>query len=159
LDLRSLDVTDADPTSPYGVDARNTVLELPSRLRFHFSGQGRTFDEISDARWTVYGQNAEFRWDANAQPHYDNVLHRVLIPFRCSVRDFVVEDCKSPFYTLRGQAPIERSGWALPAAAIDISNPTPAAGVGGMWIQTKPGLSNVWRGLDAGSLALKKPGL
>lgn len=158
LDLDQPAVTDADPSSPYGIDARNVMLELPAQLEFHFSGQGgRTFDAISQARWTVYGANAGFAWDAQAQPHYSNILHRVLIPFKCSEASFQVADCKSPFYTVGGQAPIVLSAWALPAAPIDIANPTAAVGEGAMAVQCDPGLTSIWKGLEGGELTLQKP--
>lgn len=157
LDLEQPAVTGADPTSPYGVDARAMTLELPARLSFRFSGQaGRTFEEISDARWTVYGDDAGFEWNAQGQPRYDSALHRVRIPFASSATKFEVTDSQSPFDTLRGTAAIVDSAWALPAAPIDIANPTPAAGEGGLVVECKPGLTNVWTGLE-GELALQKP--
>lgn len=157
LQLRQPPVTDADPSSPYGLDARAASLDLPDRLNLHFSGFGRTFDQIGNAAWKVYGHEAGFQWATAQTPQYDGLLHRVLIPFACQAPDFAVSDCQSPYFSLIGKAPIAGSAWALPAAPIDILNPTPAAGIGGMLIRCQPGLTAEWKGLRGGQLNLNQP--
>ena len=52
-----------DPTSPYGIDARDSQVQLPERLVFRFTGAGSTFVEVSRARWNVFGHEASFEWD------------------------------------------------------------------------------------------------
>lgn len=157
LRLRQPAVTDADPTSPYGVDARNASLDLPQRLSFHFSNAGSVIEEVTPARWNIYGHDASFRWNEQKPVVYDSLLHRILIPFTCSTHDFTVRDCKSPFHTLRGTAPITSSAWALPTATIDVLNPTPAAGIGAMLVKCSKGLTNSWKGLQGGELNLTQP--
>ncbi len=157
LQLQQPAVTDADPSSPYGIDARNAELELPENLSFHFSGAGSALDEISDAQWKVYGHQASFEWISQQPAQYDNLLHRVLIPFNCSKLDFEVNDCQSPFHTLRGKAEISQGAWALPAATIDILHPTPASGIGALLVRCKKGLTAVWKGLNGGELNLNQP--
>jgi hypothetical protein len=152
-------VVSGDSTSPYGVDARAATLQLPGRLSFHFSGQGAQLDEISSARWNVYGQDAQFSWKKHAAPTYDGLLHRVFVPFECSAPRFSVSDCKSPFYTVKGQAPIAASAWALPAGSIDLLHPTPAAGIGAMMVTCGAGLTDSWTGLRGGELSLGAPAL
>lgn len=157
LQLRQPAVTDADAVSPYGIDARNATVELPEQFAFHFSSAGTTLDQVGAAQWQVYGDEASFRW-SNGQPVvYDNVLHRVLIPMSCSAQEFNVRDCQSPFLTLQGTAPITNSYWALPAAALDVVNPTPAAGSGGLVVKCGKGLSADWQGLQGGALDLGQP--
>jgi hypothetical protein len=146
-----------DETSPYGVDARTATLQLPDQLNFHFSGQTSQIDDITSSEWNLYGQDSKFDWNQNGSPVYDNVVHRILIPLVCSNQTFSVEDCESPLYTLRGKAPITGSAWALPAAAIDILNPTPAAGIGGILATCGPGLSSSWKGRNGGDLSLNAP--
>jgi len=159
LDLRQPAVSDADPSSPYGVDARAAELDLPAQFAFHFNGQGRAFDEISNARWVVYGHQASFQWQSQTQPTYDAALKRVLIPFTCSQENFQVSDNQSPFHSLQGDAPITASAWALPAAPIDVMNPTPAAGIGGILIRGGKSLTSAWSGLQDGDLHLNQPSL
>ncbi len=157
LQLSQPGVTDADPSSPYGVDARNASLQLPASLSFHFSGAGRTLDEIPNAQWDVFGHIASFEWNKQGAPTYDNVINRILIPFKCSRADFEIASSKSPFHTLAGAAPIKKSAWALTSAPIDILHPTAAAGIGGLLIACGKGLTNEWKGLDGGQLNLNQP--
>jgi hypothetical protein len=157
LQLQQPAAQGADPSSPYGIDARNTMLELPAQLDFHFSGMSSSLDLVAAAQWTTFGQNTTFEWNQNAQPIYDNVLQRVLVPFSCSPASFQVTDCQSPFNRVQGQAPITLGAWGLPAATIDVLHPTPAAGIGGMLVKCDPGLAVEWNGLKGGNLNLKQP--
>ncbi len=157
LQLQQPGVTNADATSPYGIDARNASLQLPQTFAFRFSGTQSKIDQVSTAQWNVYDHTADFRWDNQQQPIYDNLLHRVLIPIVCSTPDFTVRDCRSPFYQVRGVAAIASSHWALSAAPIDILNPTPAAGIGALVVKCQKGLTTDWQGLKGGSLNLNQP--
>jgi hypothetical protein len=147
----------ADPSSPYGIDARDSSVRLPERLVFRFSGAGATFTEISRARWNVFGHQASFEWDRAGIGNYDAAIHRVLVPFSCSERMFEIRSSKSPLNTLAGETRITRSAWALPSAPIDIANPTPAAGIGAMLVIGRKGLTTVWKGLTDGELNLTQP--
>ena len=157
LSLQQPAVTDADPASVYGVDARDAELDLPSIFSFHFSGTTRQIDEVSEARWNVFGHAAGFEWDRNTAPTYDNLIKRVLIPLVCSERNFTVNSCRSPLHTVRGRTRINSSAWALASGPIDVANPTPAAGIGGLLIKGATGLSNDWQGLKGGELNLVQP--
>ncbi len=98
LVLDQPDVTDADKTSPYGIDARNSKLNLPTNLNFHFSKSGSAIDDIGGRTgWLVYGHKASFQWDKSKSPTFNSALNRVLIPFNCSEQDFSVKECKSTF--------------------------------------------------------------
>lgn len=157
LELQQPGLTGADPSSPYGIDAREASLQLPEMLSFHFSGAGRTLDEISSARWDVFGHRASFEWNRTGTPLYDNLTHRVLIPFNCSEPAFEIRSCNSPFHTVRGRAPIRKSAWALPAAPIDIVHPTAASGIGALLVGCGEGLTSAWKGLRDGELNLTQP--
>ena len=157
LQLQQPGVIGADATSPYGIDARNASLQLPQTFAFRFSGTQSLIGEVGEAQWNVYGHTADFRWNNEQQPIYDNLLHRVLIPMVCSTPDFTVRDCQSPFYQVRGSAAIASSHWALPAAPIDILNPTSAAGIGALVVKGNPGLTTDWQGLKGGSINLVQP--
>ena len=159
LDLDQPAVTGADPASPYGIDARNATLTLPKQLTFHFSGSGGHIDKVARRpaleRYTATTDS--FTWNNKIAPTYDAVLNRVFIPFTCSEKKFTVRACKSPFTTFAGTADIQRSMWALPTAQIDVTKPSPAAGIGGMAIQCKKGLTVSWAGLQGGDVNLTNP--
>ncbi len=158
LDLDQPAVTDADPSSPYGPDARNETLTLPTQLAFHFSGNARAIDAISGAtHWDVYGHTAAFKWNKKGAPTYDAVLNRVLIPFTCSKKTFAIQDCQSPFTTFAGTADIQWAAWALPTAQIDVTKPSPAAGIGGIAIRCAQGVTVQWSGLQGGDINLTNP--
>src|SRR5262245_1215133 len=156
LDLQQPQVN-ADPTSPFGVDARDSSVNLPERLVFRFSGGGSSFSEISRARWDVFGHQASFEWDRAGFGSYDEAIQRVLLPFSCSERRFTVRSSRSVLNRLAGETRITRSALALPAAPIDIANPTPAAGIGALLVIGGQGLSTVWKGLTDGEINSTQP--
>ena len=157
LNLDQADVTDMDEKSPYGVDARSLELELPEHLSFHFSGLGRTIDAVGNAHWNLYGQDLEFTWNSKTQTTYDPILQRIVFPFTASEQTLRIRQNHSQFNTVSGVADIVRSAWALPVAAIDITQPTEASGTGAMLVQTEQGLVNVWQRLEGGGLNLANP--
>ncbi len=157
LQLDQQNVKDADPLSPYGIDARSMELKLPDQLQFHFSGNSRQLDEISDAQWNVYGDARKFRWDKQSPSQYNTTINRIIIPFNSAPDQFAVTHCQSPFESMSGKAPVQKSGWAVPAAMISISAPTPAEGIGGMVIQCDKGLFTQWKGLEGGVVNLRNP--
>jgi hypothetical protein len=160
LDLDPTALADADPASPYGIDARRVVMHLPTQLSFHFSGGGGAIDAVGGhIDWTVYGQSADFRWNAQVTPAFDALVNRVLIPLDCSVNRFAIANCASPFTKFAGTADVERSAWALPVAQLDINKPSPAAGIGGLAIRCKKGLTAEWQGLKGGAVNLPNPWL
>ncbi|MCP4204378.1 MAG: hypothetical protein GY769_20900 [bacterium] len=157
LDLDQAEVKDANDEVPHGADARHLKLELPDKLSFHFSGHGRTIDEVGDARWELYEQELGFAWKSDAQTTYDPLLQRVVFPFAASAEALEVRECRSQAHALSGRAEIIRSAWALSVATIDVSQPTEASGTGAMLVQTKAGLADAWQGLEGGGLQLANP--
>jgi hypothetical protein len=160
LDLDPAATVASDAASPYGKDARKAAMHLPEKLSFHFTGGNGVIDAVDDRiGWKVYGQAADFYWNKKAAPTFDALLNRVLIPLDCSVKRFTVSDCASPFMTLAGAADIERSAWALPVAELDVVKPPPAAGIGGLAVHGKKGLTALWQGLKGGAVNLPAPWL
>ena len=157
LDLNQAEVSDAAAESPFGIDARKLELQLPDSLVFHFSGQGRTIDAVGSARWNLYGQPIDFEWNSQGQATYDLPLQRIVFPFHASEQTLRIGQSASEFTTLRQEAPITRSGWTLPVATIDLSQPTEAAGTGEMMVQGSSGLTNTWAGLAGGGFQLSNP--
>jgi hypothetical protein len=157
LQLHQQSVEGADPNSPYGKDARNAEIQLPSSFMFHFTALNSTITTIGGARWRVFGHRASFEWNSTQTGTYDGLLHRVLIPFSPSTKTFKVTDNQSTFHTLAGKMPITGSYWALSSAPINVSNPSPAAGTGAMLVIGKEGLTAEWSGLQGGAIYLNKP--
>lgn len=160
LDLDQPAVTDADSSSPYGDDARSATLALPGRLQFHFTAAMSAIDEVTGSiGQRIYGETMTFRWDSHTAPTFDQALGRVLIPLASSAQTFAIRSATSSFFTPEGSAPIQRSAWALPAAAIDVAKPSPAAGVGGLLLQCTGGIAVRWSGLIGGDVQLRAPSI
>jgi len=157
LELAQAPVTNANPASPYGPDARELQLDLPRSFAFHFSANGHAIDTVGDARWTLYGQELGFTRRANDSASYDSVLQRVLVPFAPSDEALRIRRARSEFHVLGGAADIARSAWALPVATIDITQPPEAQGTGAMLVQTNQGLFDAWPKLQGGPLNLAHP--
>jgi hypothetical protein len=157
LQLAQQTVSDADPSSDYGKDARAADVRLPREFTFHFGSGTHALDVVGDASWRVYGHQANFAWQNQQATTYDAVLNRVLIPVTASTPSFAVADNQSPFHTLSGEAKLTASFWALPAAPIDIANPTPAEGIGAIAIRCATDLTSNWTALEGGPLNLRQP--
>ena len=157
LELAQPAVSDADAASAYGQDARAAKLELPPNFAFHFGAGARALETIGTASWRTFGHEAEFVWRNSQATSFDKTLQRVFIPLSVSTPKFAATENLSPFHTLSGEAPISGGFWALPAAAIDVANPSPAQGTGALLIRLGAGLSSQWPGLKGGSLNLPHP--
>lgn len=158
LQLRQAGETAERESSDYGVDARDAAMRLPDRFSFRFSGaSGSAIEEVGSAEWNVYGHEASFSHHQPSTATYDELLHRALIPMTCSEEQFAVRNSQSPFHTLSGEADIDESAWALPAAPIDVANPSPASGIGGLLVKCEEGLSATWKGMADGGLNLNHP--
>lgn len=157
LNLDQPEVANVDESSPFGIDARNMALQLPQTLKFHFSAQGSAIDEAGNADWQLYGQSIHFNWNGQQQPGYETALQRILIPFNTSEQSLEILNSESEFNFISQTAAITRSAWALPVGNIDINQPVPAAGIGGMMVQCGIGLDNKWQGLKGDSLRFTNP--
>lgn len=147
----------SDAISPYGTDARASTLTLPDHFAFEVKALTPALLSVGSADWNVYGDAAHFDWDKSQAPYYNPFLRKVVIPFSCTSSVFTVQSSTSPFFKLAASAPIVASAWTISAAAIDIIHPTAAAGIGGMMIACKSGLTSSWPGLEAGNLRLQSP--
>lgn len=160
LELDSTASPAADDQSPYGIDAQRANVQLPKRFTFHFTGNISAIDEIGeDMSRCVYGQTTSFQWNSRRAPEYDSTLKHLLIPLDCRERRVEIAECQSPINTFAGAADIERSAWALPVAELDITRPSPAAGIGGLATLCGKGLTTQWQGLQGGAVELTNPWL
>ena len=140
-----------------GRDAASATIALPLSVDVTLSGGHATVTALADSSWTLFGQAVGFTRAANAAPLWVPELNAVLIPCTTSAARLDVRAVQSPFATLAGQATIQRAGWSLPVATIDVANPTEAAGIGGLAVHTQDGLSISWRGLRDGPVLLPAP--
>ncbi len=142
-----------------GRDAATASVTLPASCDIELAFGAGVVTQLADARWTVYGQSISFVRRANAAPYWEPTLLSVVVPYDASERAIALREVQSPFATLEGRARITRAGWTLPVATIDVTNPSDAAGAGGLAVQTERGLSIGWRGLRNGPVVLETPWL
>lgn len=159
LQLDQPDAIGVDPSTPFGIDARNIQLSLPNTVLLQFGPQTQPIQALGNASCTLYGQSLNFEWTNQAQPSYDPVLHQIVVPFTASELMLQIRQSESEFNTIRGAAPITRSAWTLPVATIDLAQPTEAAGIGAILVQCGKGLVDTWQGLEGGGLRLTIPAL
>ncbi|MBC7887187.1 MAG: hypothetical protein H7Z13_04815 [Ferruginibacter sp.] len=146
-----------DPTSPYGIDARNALYQLPQNFLFTFQNTSKKILEIGAGNWQVYGQKNNFKYGGNQVCVYNPLIARLAIPMICEDPAFEVSDCQSKFCTISGKARIDQSWWGIPVAKINIAAPTEADGNGAWVAFCGAGLFANWVNLQNNRLALPSP--
>jgi len=157
LNLEQNDAFASDPTSPYGIDARNAGYQLPVNFQFTYKNNTKKITALSDARWNVYGQKSKFVYQNSQNCVYNAFIGRVAIPIVCQDTSFEVSNCKSPFFTLAGKAKIKNSWWALSVTKLDIANPLEADGNGAIIIECGTGLDAAWSNLQNKNISFVEP--
>lgn len=153
-----LEAPAATPGSgPAGSDAAAAELRLPASVSFVLTGGQGTVSQLTSASWRLYGQRVGFEWRPGPTPFYEPLLQSLVVPMTASEADIAVGATSSPFAGVAGRGPVQRAGWALPVATIDVTNPTEAAGIGGLALQARDGLTVQWRGLRQGPVRLPAP--
>jgi hypothetical protein len=147
------------PAGAAGSDAAEAALVLPGLCVIELLDGHGTIARVGDGSWTLYGQPIEFAARENPAPTWEPALASVLVPLGVSEPAVSLRSVTSPFATPAGEAPIERGGWALPVATIDVAHPTEAAGNGGLAVRARKGLTIGWRGLRDGPLTVPAPWL
>jgi hypothetical protein len=147
----------ANPQNEAGADAAAAQLTLPDTFSFSLAAGHATITQLGSASWTLYGQQIDFSWNQGSTPSYEPLLRSVMIPMTASAPQITVGVTRSPFAKFEGQAAIERSGWTLPVAMIDVANPIEASGIGGVAVQANEGLTLSWHGLRDGPVQLSAP--
>jgi hypothetical protein len=143
--------------SKAGIDAAKASLSLPAEFSFVLQAGKAGVAKVADAKWTLYGQKVDFTWDDATAPHYEPLLASVLVPMTAAASAIEIGLSQSPFAKVDGKAKVAQAGWALPVAMIDVNQPTEAAGIGGIAVNTVEGLTLDWRGLRSGPAQLTKP--
>ena len=153
LVLKQQIATDADMVSPYGMDARAATFKLPDHLTFVFNNANSTITSIGSAAWNLFKQASVF--DYNLAPgFYNPALFSIFIPLVVAQPVFTFYESLSTFVQLKGSAPILDSFWNLPAADLDLTHISPAAGIGALAVLCAKGLTISWTGLQKGIINL-----
>jgi hypothetical protein len=139
-----------------GKDAADAILQVPATATFVLGGQHADETRVADAHWQLFGQAVDFRWD-NVAARYEPDLHAVLVPMTASVTELEPSSVESPLADITGAAPIDRAGWLLPVATIDVTKPPVAGGAGGLAVLGGDGLFITWTGLQDGPARLPSP--
>jgi len=157
LELEPSNNVAGDPTTPYGIDARNAQYRLPESFRFSFQNQTKSILATGAAAWHILGQKNDFTFGGNQACVYNAALGRLAIPLVCKNPVFAVSDCQSSFCTLSGKTDIQASWWGIPVAKINIASPTEADGNGALIALCGPGLLATWENLQNYRVALLAP--
>ncbi len=139
-----------------GKDAADAVLQVPATATFVLGGHHADETRVADAHWELFGQTIDFHWD-RAAARYEPDLNAVLVPMTPSVAQLDPSSVESTLAGITGAAPIDRAGWLLPAATIDITKPPVAGGAGGLAALGGDGLFMTWTGLQDGPARLPSP--
>ncbi|MEO6136909.1 MAG: hypothetical protein ABIP35_17270, partial [Ginsengibacter sp.] len=157
LNLEQNNTVDSDPTSPFGIDARNAQYQLPQTFAFGFQNNTKNIQSIGSASWKVYGQSNNFSFGSNQVCVYNSNVGRLAIPLKVDTPDFEITDCQSKFCTFSGKAQIQQAWWGLPVAKINIAAPPEADGSGALIALCSPGIFAQWVQLKNNRLALLNP--
>ena len=157
LNLDQNNLFDADPTSPYGVDARNAQFKLPETFSFSFHHNTKNIIAVGNCSWVVYGQSNNFSFSNNQACVYNPLIGRLAIPVQPEDPTFGISDCQSTFCTFSGKSKIQQAWWGIPVAKINIAAPTEADGNGALIAQCGAGLTAKWVNLTNNHLALINP--
>lgn len=157
LELEQPDPEPASENSPYGKDARNMQIQLPEALEFQFTAASRDVLSAGRAFWNIYRQRIRFSPITSQKPKYDVRVQRIILPTETSEQKIVIGNNESDFHSVQKEADIIASGWALPVAFINIAEPTPAAGIGELFVEGDKGLTSNWAGLKGGRFSLSRP--
>jgi hypothetical protein len=140
-----------------GKDAADATLDLPKVCEIELANGHARITRVGDARWTLYSEPVQFSARESPVPTWEPALLSVFVPFGVSEPDIMLGAVSSPFATPHGRARIERGGWTLPVATIDVADPIDAAGIGGLAVRAGEGFTIGWRGLRDGPMTMPSP--
>lgn len=146
-----------DPSSIYGKDARDMVLNLPNKFGFSYANGVKKILTVAPSSWKVYGYEDSFSYNNNQGSVFNPFLNCVAIPVVSQAGQLSIKECLSPFVMLDGTAKIKTSWWAMHAAKIDVAAPPEADGNGMMIVECAKGISAKWQGLEGGIVSLTNP--
>lgn len=150
----TIDIDQQHPAFPgdssgYGNDARNATYQLPPSLQFVYQNAKVDITALGQSGCTLFGQALAFTNTTQAAItlEYNDVISKVLIPWKAAPASLEVTNSQSPSFKLSGKAAITKSWWGLPAATLDIANPVQADSGGSVLLVCAKGLRVTWPGL------------
>ncbi|GJM31693.1 MAG: hypothetical protein DHS20C18_06940 [Saprospiraceae bacterium] len=145
-----------DSTDNYGVDVKNSSIQLPTKVTFTVVQNSLKINELARAKWKLFTESRPFKHHENANASYSPLLDRVLVPMLTEPNTFVIPTgtSKSSFNQFEGEGFISQAAWSLPTAAITLTAPPEAAGIGGLALLVKPGITSQWSGLKGGKIEM-----
>lgn len=149
----------AQESSSYGKDARDAKYFLPETWTFSLQGNKATITEVAPATCSMYGQDIAFNFTPAANLATSYVNGALLVPWKADTDRLTIGSNKSPWTTLSESAGIQKSFWALPTAALNVSNPVAVSGNGMVMLQCDDGLRLRWTGLQYEDIRLLKPSI
>ncbi len=157
LDLEQNTAFTSDPSSLYGVDARNAQFVMPNAFNFSFKNVAKHINYIASPKWKVYGCHNWFQYGGDQICVYNPFISRLAIPMVYKTPTFEVQDCQSPFFQLSGSSQIVNSWWALSLTKLNVASPLEVDGTGAIIIECKEGFDAKWTNLQNKTVALKNP--
>ncbi|MFT4015381.1 MAG: hypothetical protein QM668_00345 [Agriterribacter sp.] len=147
----------AAETSPYGKDARDAVYTLPATWAFIWQNNKANVTQVAPSSCNIYGQDIAFNFTPAANTAFKYVNDMLLIPWKASVNEFSFLKNQSPWILPADTAELQKSYWALPTSAINITSPVAASGNGLVMLQCAEGLRISWTGLQDEDIRLVAP--
>ena len=133
--------------SNFGIDARDAEVELPASVDLQFVSNKIIVKTIAPGKWTVYGEDRNFIWDASQPTTYNAYLQRIVFPFLKDKPECEINILKSAFNNLAGRATVLSAGWCLPVISLDFTKPFDVKSNGALAILCTAGFSCKWAGL------------
>ncbi len=155
IDLVQPDIL-PDSNDDYGLDVKSSTIRLPDKLACTIVQNKLTIDQLARGKWKLFQDNRTFTFQENKPVTYSPLLDRILVPMLTSSDTFSIAKggSKSVFNTFSGEGIVSQGNWSLPTAAITVSNPPEAAGIGALTLLVKPGIECQWMGLQGGAIHL-----
>jgi hypothetical protein len=139
------------PGTGPGVDAANAVATLPATVSMALDASGALSIDVAQARSTAYGTTVDFAHTSSA-PFYDALSRSIVVPCTSSPAQFGFTTVRSASVQIAANAPIIRSGWALPVVVTTPSALGEASGAGFLWLELGGPLHVQWTGLPRPAL-------
>jgi len=130
-----------------GRDAKQLVINLPSKAGFTCSGAAIRVEAATEMSQKVYKQ--PYQYGLIHQPvTYAPALGQLLVPYQAKENTFAVAGAAANLFTPQGQAPITASAWGLPVTVASITQLGEAEGIGAIVMAIGKGITAQWNGLE-----------
>ncbi len=126
------------PTAPYGMDAREMTLQLPTQFSFTNRGAQR----VGAIAATVYNTTVNCNETNQPTTTYFSQQQRLGLLMALEANPVLaINQVQSPLMAFSGSTPVNQAWWALPLAQVLAMQPLEAEGNGALLLETGAGLS------------------